>query len=96
MGAVGEGHEWEEGPIILDCWVGPIFNAKPVFNLRSSAQGQRLDSVTLGGSLPGVMEAHHTNDGREATVLRHCGALRIYKKARRLLKQGKVLLIDHI
>lgn len=74
MGAVGQGHEREEGPIILDRWVRPSFNTEPALYLGSSAQIKCLKMLMLGDLLPCVMEAHHANDGREAAIIYHFSA----------------------
>ena len=72
MSAVGQGHEREEGPVIVDGWVSAIFDAKPTLDLRPSVSRSVLRKVACArGNGPCVMKADNANDRFEAA-----GALR--------------------
>ena len=70
MGAVGEGHEGQEIPVIVDGRIGARRHAKPTFDFRSPKIVLMSDmygirrSVRRVGS-PGVVETNHANNGRE-------------------------------
>ena len=67
MSAVGQSHEGEEGPVIVDGWINAIFNAKPPFDLRPPTSRSVLRKVkNARANGPRVMKAHNANDGLEA------------------------------
>ena len=64
MYAVGEGHEREESPVIVDSWIVAIFNTEPALDLWTSADFSWTSSTALVEGIPCVVESHDTDDGK--------------------------------
>jgi len=48
VGAVREGHERQERPVIVDCWVCAILEPEPALYLGASAKRKLYEVVRLG------------------------------------------------